>query len=63
MLHLGRGESLGEGVHNHVVSWAINKVHGSTLDDPANEMVSHIDVLRAQMVLVVMCEGDGGLVV
>ena len=47
MLHLGRGESLGEGVCDHVVSWAINEVHGSMLNDPANEMVLHIDVLRA----------------
>ena len=63
MLHLGRGESLGKGVCDHVVGWAINKAHGSALDDPSNEMVSYIDVLRARMVLVVACEGDGGLVV
>ena len=63
MLHLGRGKSLGEGVCDHVVGWAINEAHGSMLDDPANEVVSHIDVLRARMVLVVACEGNGGLVV
>ena len=63
MLHLGRGDSLGEGVRNHVVGWAINKAHGSMLDDPSNEMVLHINVLHARMVLVVACEGNGGLVV
>ena len=46
MLHLGRGKSLGEGVRNHVVGWAINEVHGSMLDDPANEMVLHINVFH-----------------
>ena len=63
MLHFGRGKSLGEGVHNYVIGWAINEVHRSTLNDPVDEMILHIDVLCVQMVLVVTCEGNGGLVV
>jgi hypothetical protein len=63
MLHLGRWQGLGERVHNHVVGRAINEVQGALLDDPSDEVVSHVDVLHARVVLVVLGERDGCLVV
>ena len=33
------------------------------LDDPADEIIMHIDVLHLHVVLVVPCEGDGCLVI
>jgi len=63
VLHLGRGQCLGEGVGHHVIRGAVDKPDGALLDDPADPMVLHINVLRARVVLVVMCERDGHLVV
>ena len=45
MLHLGRGQGLSERVSDHVVSWAINEMHGTLLDDLSDEVVVHVDVL------------------
>jgi hypothetical protein len=56
MLHLGRWQGLGERVRDHVVGWAINKAQGALLDDPSDEMVVHVDVLRAHVVLMVLSE-------
>ena len=47
MLHLGRWQGLGERVSDHVIGWAIDKMQGALLDDPANKMVAHINVLSA----------------
>ena len=47
MLDFDRRQGLGEGVGNHVVGGAIYKAEGAFLDDPADEMVAHVDVLRA----------------
>ena len=63
MLHLGRGQRLGEGIGHHVVHQAINKLDGALLDNPANPVVPHIDVLHAWVVLVVTCKRDGRLIV
>ena len=63
VLHLGRGQRLGKGVGYHVVRQAINEPDGALLDNPANPVVPHVDVLRAQVVLVVTRERDGHLIV
>ena len=63
MLHLGRRQSLGEDVGYHVVRGAVHESDRALLDDPSDPMVTHIDVLRARMVLVVSGQRDGGLVI
>jgi len=63
VLHLGGGQCLGEGVGHHVIRGAVDKPDGALLDNPADPMVSHVNVLCAWVVLVVMCECDGHLVV
>jgi len=63
VLNLGGGQCLGEGVSHHVIRGAVDKPDGALLDDPADPMVSHVNVLRARVVLVVVCERDGCLVV
>jgi hypothetical protein len=56
MLHLGRWQGLGERVRDHVIGRAINEAQGALLNDPSDEVVVHIDVLRACVVLVVLGE-------
>jgi len=63
MFHLGRGPGLGECISNNVVGQAVNKVQGALLNDPVDEVVVHVDVLRAHVVLVVTGEGNHGLIV
>ena len=63
VLHLGRRQCLGEDISHHVISGAIDESNGTLLDDPANPVVLHIDVLHAWVVLVVTCEHDGCLIV
>ena len=45
MLHLGRWQGFCERVGDHVISGAIYEAKGALLDDPANEVVVHVDVL------------------
>ena len=63
MFHLGRGQGLGEGIGDHVVSWAIDNVQGALLNDPLDEVVPHINVLCAHMILVIMGEHNSCLVI
>ena len=63
MLHLGRGQGLGERVSDHVVRWAIHEAEGALLNDPANEVIAHVNVFGACMILVITGEGNGGLVI
>ena len=63
VLYLGRGQHLGKGISHHVIHWAVDKANGTLLNDPANPVVLHVDVLCAQVVLVVVCECDGCLIV
>src|ERR1700679_2690876 len=63
MLHFGRWQSLSEGVGDHVVGWAIDKTQGALFNDPANEVVAHVDVLGARVVLMVARERDSCLIV
>jgi hypothetical protein len=63
MLHLGRWQGLDERVRDHVVGWAINEVQEALLNDLSDEVVVHVDVLCACVVLVVLSERDGCLVV
>ena len=59
MFHLGRGRGLSEGVGNHVVGQAIDDVQGALLNDPSDEVVLHVDVLHACMILVIAGECNG----
>ncbi len=59
MLDLQRGERLGQDVGDHVVGRAIDELDLLVLDDPADEVVAYVDVLRTGMVLVVASESDG----
>ena len=63
MFHLGRGKGLGEGIGDHVVGQAIDDTQGALLGNPSDEVVVHVDVLRARMVLVIAGERDGCLVI
>jgi hypothetical protein len=56
MLHLGRWQGLDEHVYDHVIGWAVNEVQGTLLDDPLDEVVAHVDMLRAHVVLMVLSE-------
>ena len=63
MLHFGRWQSLSEGVGDHVVGWAINKTQGALFNNPANEVVAHVDVLGVRVVLMVASERDSCLII
>jgi hypothetical protein len=63
MLHFGGWECLSECVGHHVIGRAIIQLQCPLLNYPADPVVSHVDVLHACMVLVVVGEGNGGLVV
>jgi hypothetical protein len=63
VLHLGGRQCLGENIGHHVISGAIDESNGTLLDDPVDLVIMHIDVLGPQMVLVIVCECDGGLVI
>ena len=63
VLHFGGRQCLSEDVGHHVVSRAIDKAYGALLDDPADPMITHIDVLGPWMVLMITRECDGGLVI
>ncbi len=63
MLHLRRGERLGEDVGDHVLGRAIDEPDGSVFDNPANEMESDVDVFAARVILVILRERNGRLVV
>ena len=45
MLHLGGRQCLGEDVSHHVVSRAIDESNGTLLDNPADLVVMHVNVL------------------
>ena len=63
MLHLRGRKGFRQGVGNHVVGWAINEVQGAVLDHPPYEVVADVDMFRASVVLVILCERDGGLII
>ena len=57
------GKCLHECVCNHVSSWAKNKSKGSFFDDPADKMETDINVFGACVILMILCQGDGWLIV
>ena len=63
MFHLGGRQCLGEDVGHHVISGAVDESYVTLLNNPADPMIMHVDVLGLWMVLVVMCECDGSLVI
>ena len=63
MLDLSGWEGFRERVGNHVVSRAVNKSNRAVFNDVADEMEADVNVLGTCMVLVILCECDGGLVV
>jgi hypothetical protein len=63
MLHLGRWQSLGEDVSDHVICGAIDELDSTLFDDPADPVISHVNVLGSRVVLVVTYKRDGCLVV
>src|ERR1700761_9588762 len=52
-----------ERVGDHVVCRAVDELNGSLGDDVPNKVVPDIDMLRAGVVLVLLCECDGRLIV
>jgi hypothetical protein len=63
MFDLCGRQCLGEHVGDHVFCGTIHKAKGAPLNHPMDEVIAHIDVLGASMVLVVLRERNGGLVV
>jgi len=63
VFHLGGRQCLGEDISHHVIGGAVNELDRTLLNDPADPMVAHINVLGPWMVLVVMRECDGSLVI
>src|SRR6267142_3293521 len=62
-LHLGRGQGFCENIGHHVLSRTVHEAHMALLDDPLDEVVLHIDVLHARVILVVLGESYGRLIV
>ena len=63
MFDFWRWQGLRKRVGDHFGGRAIDESNLAFLDDPANEMVPHVDVFHAQVIPVVLSERDGGLVV
>ena len=63
VLDLSGWEGFRVRVGNHVISRAVNKSNRAVFDDVSNEMEADVDVLGTRMVLMILCECDGGLVV
>jgi hypothetical protein len=63
VLHLGRRQCLGEDISHHVISEAVNEFDRTLLNNLADPVIMHIDVLGLWMVLVVAYECNGGLVI
>ena len=63
MFHLGGGQHLCKCISNHVIGGAINEVQDALLDDPADPMVVHVNVLGLCVILVVTCKCDGCLII
>ena len=59
MLHFCGGKSFGEGICQHVASWAVNESYGAFFDDVMNKMEPYVDVLHASMILVIFGKFDG----
>ena len=58
-LNLGREKQLGEQVSNHIIGRAVNESNGLLFNDPMNEMVVYVDVLHADVVLMVFHQCNG----
>ena len=56
VLHLRRGERLGEDVGDHVLGRAIDKPDRAIFNDSANEVESDVNVLAAHVVLMILRE-------
>lgn len=56
-------KSLGECVGHHVISRTVDESEGSFLNDPADEVEMHIDVLCASVILMILSERDCQLIV
>ena len=63
MLDLSGWEGFRERVSNHVIGRAVNKSNRAVFNDVLDEMEVDVDVLGMCMVLMILCECDGGLVV
>lgn len=63
MLNFSRRKSFRKRVSDHIFSGTKYQTNLPLLDDPANEMEAHVNVLCARMVLMVLRERNGGLVV
>jgi hypothetical protein len=63
VLDLRRRQGLSESIGDHISSRTVDQPNRTLLDDPTDEMISHIDMLRPRMELMVMSKCDGGLVV
>ena len=51
MLRLRAWQRLSKRVRDHVLRRAVNETDRTVVDDPANEVITDVDVLRASMVL------------
>src|ERR1700761_8130339 len=58
MLSLGTWEGFGKSVGGHFICGAINELDSPGFHDIANIMVSQVNMLRACMVMAVLCESD-----
>ena len=63
VFHIRWGEHLYECIGDHVIHGAVDKAHSALLHHPPDLVILHIDVLCLGMVLMVICEHDGGLIV
>ena len=63
ILDLHRQKSLGKHVCDHIISRAIDELNRAIFNDIVNEMKVDADVFGVSMILMIICECDGGLIV
>ena len=63
MLDLWGWEHFGEGVGNHVVGGAENKVDLAIVNYPADKVKAHVNMFGVHVILVVLCECNSRLII
>src|SRR5260221_9236650 len=63
MFHLRRGKGFRECIRHHLVGRAIDKSNLSLFNDPTDKMITDVDVFRASVILMLLCERDCRLIV
>ena len=63
VLHLQRGERFSQGIGHHISSGAIEEPNIPLLTDPANKMITDVDVLGTSMKKIILGNRDSTLII